>query len=146
MAKHAKKSHRAPSRSLTLVRAPAAKPVVIKQTKVVHAKSKKKHHHHHSGGMLGGLASQKRVGVAMGALAYGFIQKQAFFASLPALPVVGKAGTIAIGAYLLGRSGKVPLADDVCTAALTIAAYELGSTGTIQGEDGVDGVNFVAGY
>jgi hypothetical protein len=131
----AKKHQRTQSRAIVrakpiMFRTPA--PIVIRKTRTVHVKGKKKHHghkRHHSKG-LGGLISQKQLNAALGGAALGFIQKQ-FAASLPAVPIIGKNGTIALGAYLL--RGKFPLADDICTAALVVSAFQLGSTGKVEG-------------
>jgi hypothetical protein len=145
MAKHKTRSHsRAP---LALYRPSMPKPIVIRTTKVVKAKN----HHHRRGGSGGGLAlgnlmSKQRMGIVAGALAVGFLEKQGFMANLPALPFVGRTGTIGLGAYLLSNGGKNKLADEICTAALVIAAHELGSTGTIVGADGSGEVGYVAGY
>jgi hypothetical protein len=140
---HKHKSH---SRALSVYR-PSPKPIVIRTTKIVKAK----HRRHPRGGGGGGLAlgnlmSKKRLGIVGGALAFGFLEKQAMFQSLPSLPFIGKAGTIGLGAYLLSNGGRNQLADDICTAALVIAAHELGSTGTIVGADGSGEIGYVAGY
>jgi hypothetical protein len=109
---------------------PAVKPIVIRTTKVV--KSKKRHHKaaRHGGR---GLTDPKRMGIIVGGFAVGMIQKQGL--PLPKLPFLGEAGTIGLAAYFLSDGGKNKLADEICTAALTIAAYELGSTGSIIGAD-----------
>jgi hypothetical protein len=136
------------TRALALYRPSMPKPIVIRTTKVVKAK---KHHHgrrHHGMGFgLGGLMSHQRLGIVAGALAFGFLEKQALFASLPSLPMIGKSGTIGLAAYLLSNGGKNKLADDIATAAFVIAAHELGSTGTIVGEEPApDMSGYVAGY
>jgi hypothetical protein len=145
MARH----HKSKSRSLVAYRPSMPKPIVIRTTKVVKHKSKR-HHRHHGGGLsLGGLFSKQRMGIVAGALAFGFLEKQAMFQSLPSLPMIGKSGTIGLGAYLLSNGGRNKLADDIATAALVIAAHELGSTGTIVGDnDGGmgGGIGYVAGY
>lgn len=155
MAKHKKHKSR-PSMALARpITMSAPRPIVLKQTKVVHQKAKHKKGHRRSGGGLlgglgssaGGLLSKNRIGVALGAAAFGLLEKQTFFASIPALPIIGKAGTIALGAYFLSDGGKNALANDICTAALAVAAHELASTGSIQGgEPDVDGAQYVAGY
>jgi len=118
------------------------KPIIIRQTKIVKAKRR---HHHRGGGMsLGGLFSSQRMGVIAGALAYGFLEKQAFFQSLPSLPLIGKTGTIAVAAYLLSNGGRNKLANDISIAAFAIAANQLGSQGSITGED--PSIGYVAGY
>lgn len=143
MAKHAK--HK--SRALALYRPHTPKPIVIRTTKVVKAKHRRHHRHGGSGFGLGGLMSKQRLGIVAGALAFGFLEKQALFASLPSLPMIGKSGTIGLAAYLLSNGGKNKLADDIATAAFVIAAHELGSTGTIVGEEPAPDVSgYVAGY
>ena len=115
------------------------RPIVVRSTKIV--KMKKKGHHKHNGGSRG-LTDKRRMGIVVGGLAVGFIQKQGI--KLPELPLLGQAGTIGLAAYLVSDGGKNKLADEICTAALTIAAYELGSTGTIVGDD-EGGGGFVGG-
>jgi hypothetical protein len=118
----------------------APRPIVLRaKTRVVHVKAKKHHHKKHHKSMLGGFLTQKQINAALGAAALGFIEKT--FTTLPAVPVIGKNGTIALGAYLL--RGKFPLADDICTAAIVISAYELANTGKITGGE-VEG-GYVAG-
>jgi hypothetical protein len=138
----AKKTKR--SSALVPFRMTAPKPIIVRQTKVVHTKSKKtSHRRHSSGGMLGGLTDAKRIGIVVGGAALGFIQKQGL--QLPKLPLLGEAGTIGLIAYFVSDGGRNKLADEICTASLTVAAYELASTGTIAGPGGdVDG--FVQGY
>jgi hypothetical protein len=137
----ARSKHR--SHAIVPYRPRASKPIVIRQTKIV--KAKRKHHRHHGGGMsLGGLFSSQRMGIVAGALAYGFLEKQAFFQSLPSLPLLGKTGTIAVAAYLLSNGGRNKLANDISIAAFAIAANQLGSQGTITGDD--PSIGYVAGY
>jgi hypothetical protein len=124
------------------------KPIVIKTTKVVHAK---KRHHRHGGGHggIGGLFSKSRLGIMAGAFAVGVLEKQGIMASLPKLPIIGTIGTIGVAAYLLSNGGRNALANDVSVAAFAIAAHELASTGSIIGGDqgvGPMDVGYVAGW
>jgi hypothetical protein len=117
------------------------KPVVIRTTKLV----KPKRRHHSSGGGFGrGLMDKKRLGIVIGGAAVGFLQKQNM--KLPELPILGQAGTIGLAAYFLSNNGKNKLADEICTAALTIAAYEYGSTGKVVGEDSSSSDPFAQGF
>jgi hypothetical protein len=116
--------------------APRVRPIVIRTTKVL-----KKHAKRHYGGGRRGLFEGKRLGIAAGALLLGFVDKSGI--SIPELPVIGKAGTIALAAHFLSGGGRNKMMDEVCTAALTIAAYEFGSTGHVVGDD-VSG--YVAGF
>jgi hypothetical protein len=114
------------------------KPIVIRTTKVV---KHKKRRHSHGGGGMGGLFGGNRGKVLMGAFAVGLLQKSGIANQLPKIPFLGETGTIGLAAYFLGgKHGG--LASDIATAALAIAAFELGSTGAIVGE-GMDG--YIAG-
>lgn len=74
------------------------------------------------------------LGSALGGAALGFIEKS--FPNLPTVPVIGRKGTIAIGAYLLSKRGGLggSLLRDVAIAAAVLAGYELGKEGHISGE------------
>jgi hypothetical protein len=102
-----------------------AKPIIIKTTKLV----KPKHHRRHSGGGGGafgrGLMDKKRLGIIIGGAAVGFLQHSQL--KVPELPLLGEAGTIGVAAYFLSNNGRNKLADEICTAALTVAAYEFGA-------------------
>ena len=94
-----------------------------------------------SGGrsILGGGSNvqTRMIGHAVGGFAVGFLEKS--FPNLPRLPIVGKKGAIAIGAYLLRNQSPILL--DVALAAAAISGYQLGSSGTVTGdEDSLDGV------
>lgn len=139
MAKAKVKSH-----ALAKWTPPQSKAIVIRQTKIVKAKHKR--HHRHGGGVGGGLLNKTRLGIVIGAFAVGLLEKQAVFTSLPSLPLLGKTGTIGVAAYLLSGGGRNRLADEVCTAAFTLAAYQLASTGTVVGAEGTPDVGYVAGW
>ena len=144
--KHRSHKHKHSTAMVLHRRASSAKPIVIKQTKVIKHKAKRRHSGGGGGGLgLGKLFSDKRVQVVLAGLGVGFLEKQTFYASLPSLPFVGKKGTIAIAAQLVG--GK--LGDDVPTAALLLGAFECATTGKVSGEyvaGEVDGVGYVAGF
>jgi hypothetical protein len=92
---------------------------------------KKKGHRRHSNG--GSLNQQTMINHGLGGVVYGFIEKN-FGKQLPTLPVVGRAGSIALAAYMLakGRSSS-GIVGDVARAAAVIAGYQLGTTGSISG-------------
>lgn len=131
----------------------SVKPIVIRQpAPVIKVTGKKhhKHHGHHGGAGLGGLFSPKRTALMMGAFAVGVLEKQNVLQQLPALPIIGRTGTIGVAAHMMA-GGRGGLADDIATAALIIAAHELGSTGSIVGGEGgsdweTPGVDYVNGY
>jgi len=56
-------------------------------------------------------------------------------AKLPAIPLVGRKGALAIAAYYYSRHGGGAIARDVAIAAAALSGYELGKSGTVSGED-----------
>jgi hypothetical protein len=84
-----------------------------------------------AGGGFGRSAKGNRlIGIGIGGLAYGFIEKS--FPSMPTLPIVGKSGTVAIAVYFMG--GNNDLINDIGMAAAAIAGYSLGKEGVISGD------------
>lgn len=126
-----------------LARHRVPRPIVIRTPAPV------KHHKHgkrRGGGGVRGLMNKERMGIAVGAFIVGVLEKQGIMNSLPALPVIGRTGTIALAAYMLSDNGRNRLASEVCSAALAVAAHELASTGAIVGGQDFSGVDYVAGY
>jgi hypothetical protein len=123
------------------------KPIVIRTTKIVKSKHKR-HGGRRSGGLsVGGLFSKDRITTIGAGFAVGVIEKMAFVQNLPSLPFIGKTGTLGVAAYLLSDGGRNRMANDVATAALTIAGFMMGSTGSIVGEGEVPDVSgYVAGF
>ena len=74
------------------------------------------------------------IGAAIGGGALGFIEKT--FPAIPTVPLLGKAGTIALVGYLCRNMGGVigSVARDVALAGAAIAGYELGKEGKISGD------------
>jgi hypothetical protein len=135
--------------ALSSARHHTPRPIVIRTPAPVVKHHKKGRKHHGGGGSLGlgGLMSKQRIGIVTGAFVVGLLEKQGLMQQLPALPFIGRTGTIGVGAYILSNGGRNRLADDVCTAALVIAAHELGSTGSVVGAAGeYHGVDYVAGW
>jgi hypothetical protein len=78
----------------------------------------------------GGSSIQSRVTrTFVGGLIYGFLVKQ--FPQIPALPLIGRSGTVALGVALL--KPKTPMFQDMGIAAAAIAGSSLGQTGTVSG-------------
>jgi hypothetical protein len=128
----AKKAHRRTSVQVIRavpVRAPAP---IIKVTAPRAAAPKKKHHRRRSGGGGGGLTLQHIVAAGIGGFALGFVKKT--FPTLPTVPILGRSGTIALGAYLLRSHVRSPIVRDIALAAAAVAGNELGATGTISGD------------
>lgn len=134
MAKWTKKNNPHTAARTQIIRMPAATAPIIRVS-APRAAPKHKKGHRRKGG-TGSLTQGRMFEFALGGAALGFIEKS-FGASLPTVPVIGRKGTIAIGAYYFGK-GKGGIMRDVAIAAAVLAGYELGSTGKIAGE-GVDG-------
>lgn len=73
--------------------------------------------------------------VAIGGAVLGFIEKS--FPTLPTLPLIGRAGTIALAAHYLGKGH--PILQDAALAGAAVAGYELGKDGKVSGDDDVHG-------
>lgn len=76
------------------------------------------------------------VGHMVGGAAFGFAVKQGWVDRLPAVPVIGRTGLAAI---LLNEAAKRGMFSQVTrpasVAAACLAGYQLGSEGSIHGED-----------
>lgn len=76
------------------------------------------------------MSATKSLSLALGGFIYGYLEKNV--PQIPAIPVIGKSGAIALGCYWLG--GKSPgIVADVGNAASVIAGYSFGSTGKVSG-------------
>lgn len=79
------------------------------------------------------MSLQMLGGTALGGAALGFIEKQ--WPNAPTLPIIGRAGTIALAAYYFGGKQKPGLMRDIALSGAAVAGYELGKTGKISGDD-----------
>ena len=99
-------------------------------------KAPKKHHRRH--GMAGhAYESRHQIGAIAGGFVLGMIDKSNI--AVPVIPMLGKAGTLGVAAWALGKWGKSEWARHAATGFLSIAAYELSKEGKISGDDGVNG-------
>jgi hypothetical protein len=129
----AKKAHRKASTSVQVIRAvPTRAPAPIINIRPPRAAPKKKHHRRRGSAGGGGLTIQHIVAAGIGGFALGFVKKT--FPTLPTVPILGRSGTIALGAYLLRSHVRSPIVRDIALAAAAVAGNELGSTGTISGD------------
>lgn len=81
------------------------------------------------GGKGGGaLTTSRLIQAGVGGAALGFVDKT--FPQLPTIPVLGRAGTIALAAYWLGGKG---IMHDIALAGAAIAGYQLGKEGHVSG-------------
>jgi hypothetical protein len=106
--------------------------IVVRQASSKPAKRSKGRHHR-----VGGQTSEKALmSMAVGGFALGFVDKSG--TSIPTIPLLGRAGTIALACHFIGK-GKPGVLTDIRNAAAAVAAYEMGSTGKVSGEEGVEG-------
>ncbi len=122
--------------STQIVRVPyaaprASAPIVRIQSSAPRASHKKKTHHRRRGSSQGTMNQASMQSHAVGGFVYGIVEKN-FGAQLPTLPLVGRAGSIALACYFFGK-GKGGLIADVGKAAAVIAGYQFGTTGKISG-------------
>lgn len=82
------------------------------------------------GGASGALTQQTLISAGIGGAGFGFLIKS--FPSLPTIPILGKAGTVALLALVAGK--RIPFARDIGIAAAAIAGYQLGTEGHVLGE------------
>lgn len=120
-----------------LARAPRAPaPIIIREVRSA-AVTKPKGKHHKGGG--GKRASTEKVLMSLfiGGFAMGFLDKPGGpGANIPTIPMLGKAGTIAVAAHFFGK-GKAGLVTDIRNAAAVVTAYEFGLKGSVSGEGDV---------
>jgi len=77
-------------------------------------------------------------GAAVAAGMVGLAESTGLIDKLPAIPIVGRKGALAVLAYLWAKhGGGGQMARDVAIAAATLAAYQLGKDKKIDGD--VDG-------
>jgi hypothetical protein len=113
------------------LRSHSAPQTIVVRTRTAKASTKKKHHRRSSH-----QSSEKvLMALAMGGYALGFLDKSG--TTIPTIPLLGRAGTIALAMHFIGK-GKPGMMTDVRNAAAVVAAYEMGSTGKVAGDE-VDG-------
>lgn len=79
-------------------------------------------------------------GAALGGAALGVIDKT-LGATIPTIPILGRAGTIALGAYLFSK-GRGGIMRDIALSGAAIAGYQFGKDGRVSGDvaDQVHGI------
>lgn len=70
----------------------------------------------------------------VGGAIYGYAVKSGLVAKLPALPVIGRTGTAALLLAYWGNHGGGRHVHSAAIAAASIAGYQLGNEGSIQGD------------
>lgn len=84
---------------------------------------------------VGSMSTSNLTSVAIGAAAFGYLEKSDFGKSLPTIPALGRKGSLAIAAYFASKQFKSPLLRDICVAAVALSAYEFAQSGKISGDD-----------
>lgn len=100
----------------------------------IRRRSGKHHRRHNVSGASGGFFNSERIGGILGGFAMGHLDKVG--TKLPTIPVLGRAGTVGVALYFAGKHMKMPVLIHGATAALAIAAYQLGNTGKVSGVEG----------
>lgn len=113
-----------------VIQTPAAPPARRRRASKPKRKTSRRRKSSSAGPGSGQLTNQALFNGAIGGFGFGFIEKQ--FPNLPTLPVVGRAGTIAIAARYLGKG--VPFAAQIGFAAAVIAGYQMGTQGHVLGD------------
>lgn len=94
-------------------------------------KAKRRSHRRASSGG-GGQLKDRMTKAAIGGAVVGYIEKSGI--AIPTVPMLGRAGSLALAAYFLG--GKSPgVMQDVAIGAAVIAGYELAKDGKISGDE-----------
>lgn len=113
---------------------PSFKLTIPRQVAAAKPHKKPKHHKHHRHGGIG-FSEKTLLGVGAGGAAYGWIEKN-YGDKIPTVPILGKAGTVALVAGELAKRrilGGGELMRDIAIAAAAIAGYQIGQAGKISG-------------
>lgn len=134
----AKKKTATKTRTVVVQPAKAAAPIIrVSAPRAAPVKRKSPSHRRSSSGS----GFKGMIGAGVGGAVFGYIESH--FPNLPTLPVIGRAGTVAVACHFLQKQGGMghgALVRDVGMAAAVIAGYQLGKTGKISGDD-VEGID-----
>lgn len=112
----------------------AARPIVIQQPRAAPV-AKRGGRRKGGGGGLSLSGDGGILGMGLTAAVIGMAEKAGLLANLPTVPIVGRKGALAIGMWYWSKHGGGSLARDAAIAAAVLAGHELGTTGSISGED-----------
>ena len=111
--------------TVSIVRVTAPKPAKLKRRSVARR-------------AVGGarqLLSSQRTGAMIGAFLLGVLDKQG--TELPTVPMLGRAGTLGVATYFVGKQMRSPALDHAATGFLSIALYQFAREGKVAGVDTV---------
>lgn len=124
------------SSALAVYRAPpirvsTPRPIVVRAAAPV---QKRKSRRRRSGG--GGFLSGGNgiIAIAVASAVIGLAESSGILDKIPSVPLVGRKGALALGAYYYSRHGGGSLARDVAIAAAALSGYELAKSGSITGD------------
>jgi len=126
----AKRTARAPQ--AIVIQAPRARSVARRQSGRL-SRRRRRSFGGRAASVGAGLLSSERVGAVVGGFILGMLDKQG--TKLPTVPVLGRAGTLGVASYYIGKSMHSAAVLHAATGFLSIAAYELARQGTIAGDD-----------
>jgi hypothetical protein len=111
------------------------RPIIIRAPSAP-ARSRRPRRRGGGGGLFssGGNDSSRIIAMSVAAAVIGLAENAGILAKLPSVPLVGKKGLLAIGAYYYSKHGGGKLARDVALAAAALSGYELGKLGSISGD------------
>jgi hypothetical protein len=110
----------------------AVSPVIVRVPSAPAKRSKGRRIGH----AIGAAASEEkhRIAAVLTGAILGWLDAQG--TKIPTVPMLGRAGTVGVVAYLIHRQSKGNrMLSHIATGALTIAAYELANKGTISGDE-----------
>jgi hypothetical protein len=135
----AKRKRAATAQVVRYVQPPARQPAQIIQIRSNPARSpartSSRTHTKHRRRTSSGGGGRSAISGAIGGAVYGFLEKS--FPAFPTIPMLGRAGTIAVVGHFLSKRGGMGakgIVRDVTFAAAVIAGYELGKDGKISGD------------
>lgn len=70
------------------------------------------------------------IAAVLSALALGYAEQAGI--DIPSIPGLGDAGTLGVGAFVIAKVSKSRTARHVATGLLSVAAYQLGKSGSIS--------------
>lgn len=123
----------AKSKTRTVALAPRAASPVIRIQQPAAQRIKRRMKRGYRAAKAGGMTP---LSSAITAAVVGLAEKSGIMSSIPSVPVIGRKGAVALGAWYWSKHGGGKLARDVAIVSAVLAGYEFGKEGTISGDDG----------